>query len=613
MIKNKLLNIDLNHPKTFITFCLLVPVIFGLVSLWLGPDSNWDLRNYHLYNAYSLLNGKLHMDLAPAGMQTYFNPVLDVPYYLMSLYMKAPFVGFFMGALHGANFILLAGICYKALPDLPVEDRFRIPLLLSVFGCLTANFLSGIGNSMGDGTTSIFVLASLLTVLHGWAGLSSRGIQALVTVAIAGLFAGLGAGLKLTNVIYAAALCISFFVIPLSWITRLRLAFVFGVGVLAGLGVTGGYWFYEMWHSFGNPLFPQFSAFFPNALTRSISIGDTVWLPKNIIEIIFWPFLFSFDAKRVGQIALHQFIWPVVYVIFWCWIVAVLVRAKTQHPANGMSPSSKYVVAVGAIGYVLWMKIFSIQRYLVPIELCTPLLVFILLTQLTNYKKARKLTIRILITTSAIVLLGGVGTWGHASSWSEKMFSIDLPLLDVPDRTVVILAGGDPPFGWVAAQFPPSVAFVQVQGSFPESNPEFGRRIHSMVKKLGGAVFAIVPAQNQPRRINQLVKAREVTSRLGITSSKTGCAALRWVAVNLRLRIAVTVYDKPVDETKCSLDMLASEGVDVDARNREYVLVADKKVAMYGYTIDSDSCKVYAAYIGKGGVPFQWCKLLPHR
>jgi len=38
-------------------------VMGGLVSVWLGQDKNWDLLNYHLYNAWALLNGRLHVDL----------------------------------------------------------------------------------------------------------------------------------------------------------------------------------------------------------------------------------------------------------------------------------------------------------------------------------------------------------------------------------------------------------------------------------------------------------------------------------------------------------------------------------------------------------------------
>ena len=63
------------------------PVDFpALVSLLRGQDTNWDLRNYHLHNAWALIEGRVGVDLAPAQMQSYFAPLLDVPYFLLVQY-----------------------------------------------------------------------------------------------------------------------------------------------------------------------------------------------------------------------------------------------------------------------------------------------------------------------------------------------------------------------------------------------------------------------------------------------------------------------------------------------------------------------------------------------
>src|SRR5438270_12031516 len=56
---------------------------FACVALLLGRDTNWDLRNYHFYNAYALLEGRLWRDLAPANAQAFLHPGLDVPFYLL--------------------------------------------------------------------------------------------------------------------------------------------------------------------------------------------------------------------------------------------------------------------------------------------------------------------------------------------------------------------------------------------------------------------------------------------------------------------------------------------------------------------------------------------------
>ena len=54
------------------------------VALALGRDANWDLRNYHLYNPYALLEGRWNLDLAPAGLHSFLHPGLDAPFYLLT-------------------------------------------------------------------------------------------------------------------------------------------------------------------------------------------------------------------------------------------------------------------------------------------------------------------------------------------------------------------------------------------------------------------------------------------------------------------------------------------------------------------------------------------------
>src|SRR5690606_8703572 len=57
---------------------LVMAVLCALLSLLRGQDANWDLRNYHLHNAWSWLHGRFALDLAPAQLQSYFIPLLDL-------------------------------------------------------------------------------------------------------------------------------------------------------------------------------------------------------------------------------------------------------------------------------------------------------------------------------------------------------------------------------------------------------------------------------------------------------------------------------------------------------------------------------------------------------
>ena len=48
-----------------------------------GVDTNWDLRNYHLYDPHAWWTGRMAIDIAPAQLQTWHNPLLDLPLYLI--------------------------------------------------------------------------------------------------------------------------------------------------------------------------------------------------------------------------------------------------------------------------------------------------------------------------------------------------------------------------------------------------------------------------------------------------------------------------------------------------------------------------------------------------
>lgn len=247
-----------------------MPVLLGLYSIWLDADANWDLYNYHLYNPFAWLHGKLSIDLAPADMQSYFNPLMDAVLFTLNPHVPSRLVGFLLGTLHGLTFVLATGIARCAWPCALETDRRRVTVLFAAAGTLmansagtfTANFLAGLGNSMGDDTTALFVLSGVLAVLSNWTRLSRSDSAGLAGSIGSGVLVGLGTGLKLTNAnaVFAISLCLSLLGYPMSLLARIRISFCFGLGVLSGIPITGGHWMVHMWTLFGNPLYPQFGA-----------------------------------------------------------------------------------------------------------------------------------------------------------------------------------------------------------------------------------------------------------------------------------------------------------------------------------------------------------------
>ena len=59
--------------------------------VWLGKDTSWDFRNYHWYIPYALLNGRMGIDVAVAHQASYYNPLLDVPFYWLAIHTTSWF------------------------------------------------------------------------------------------------------------------------------------------------------------------------------------------------------------------------------------------------------------------------------------------------------------------------------------------------------------------------------------------------------------------------------------------------------------------------------------------------------------------------------------------
>lgn len=66
-----------DYGKQLLTYWI-VPLLCALVSWQKGLDINWDVQNYHYYNAWAHLHDRYSIDLAPAGMQSFFNPLFDL-------------------------------------------------------------------------------------------------------------------------------------------------------------------------------------------------------------------------------------------------------------------------------------------------------------------------------------------------------------------------------------------------------------------------------------------------------------------------------------------------------------------------------------------------------
>ncbi len=130
----------------------------------LGKDTSWDFRNYHWYAPYAFFHHREGFDVAVRHQASYYNPYLDIPFYLIARHTHSWLALGCLGAAQGANVVplyLMARACLT-IPDYKLGAGALA--LLGQFGALT---LSEFGTTYYDNVMSVFVFVGLaVLVVH---------------------------------------------------------------------------------------------------------------------------------------------------------------------------------------------------------------------------------------------------------------------------------------------------------------------------------------------------------------------------------------------------------------------------------------------------------------
>ena len=586
---NRLLSNSRNNQL----FYLLALVFFGLWSMLLGQDRSFDLAGYHLYNGFSFLHKKLEIDFAPAGVQSYLNPLLDFIFYYLNSNLKPSFFGFLMGFIHGFNFLLISQIVEILLRPYKVDAKERILIVLT--SVLSCNFLAGLGNSSGDNTLSILILTSIFILLKNIE--SNKSHLEYKPIFFSGFLIGIATALKLTNGIYAPAFIVAMLSMNLLFKRKLLLSFFFGFSVILGFLIFGGGWHLKIWSMFHNPIFPYFSNLFKNNFSAYTNPTSS-WLPKNVWELIFWPFIFSLNYHRVGEGSFHQILWPFFYtLVFITLIRSILVNFSKGKKKIILKPSERFILIFSLSAYILWVKFFCVIRYIVSIELLLPVIIFILLKSLTSKISFSNHIKNFCFSSIFITLLGGYSTWGH-TKWTDIPFNVEMPKESFSKNTLVIFAGGAP-ISWMGTQFPETISFVKL-GIF--NIEEFLRRKNNLENY---EIYTMFGGYYNWREDN-VKKWNGYLDNVGLLSSRTKCMHLQNFIQQIKFRGKIVM----ISENSCYLSLKDSDSLDSNYANLAFISDAEKDISKHGFHIQNQSCSLHNAYLGSQKWKFIWCKTL---
>ncbi|MCZ8165750.1 hypothetical protein [Silanimonas sp.] len=576
--------------------CVVACALAAMVSLLLGQDANADLRNYHLYNGWAALYSRLSIDLAPAQMQSYFVPWLDVGYYLVAVKGSAMLAGIVLGAWHGLVFAAVAAVAWQVLEG--DQRRSRLVPMLAFAGCCSAVFLAELGNTMGDNTTAPLVLAAVALTIRAVKSQSSATLHWLV----AGLLLGLALGLKLTNAIYALGLGVAVLTGRPGWRRRFADATLLTVVTTIVFGVVAGPWFFQVWSQFGNPLFPQFNTWFQAPLAQPIGVADLRWLPDGVLQAVLWPIWITLNPREISESAMPQLAWAALYLLGIAAAFIALMRrfgpGRSQPSAPvGFAIAERMLLVFVAVSFLAWMWMFSIHRYLAALEALAPLAIWLLALRVFPAASARQWGARI-VTACVFVAVLGWNTWGN-NGWDRHGFFVETPPMRGPERATVLLVGGYPQ-AWRVPFLPAKATYASVGTNFPAS-PAYSLRVNETIAERGGEIFAMFPAE-ESRFSARLVKINRWAKRLGLTSGD--CGVLGRFAKPGRFELRAAVGDVP-----CQLVLAAAAEEARERGNQALIHNASELLRAHGLSLRPGSCAVLDSRIGDEGYPFRWCEV----
>lgn len=500
---------------------LLVALVTGaLLSVANGLSNGWDLINYHLYNPWALFHHRQDIDLFAAGIQGYFDPLLDIPYYLVA-YVWLPNEPYIVAALTGLPYgllaffaLLLARSVLKELAGHNVVARTVTILAVVVMAVSGVSTWSQAFTTTNEVLVSTVVLGAVILLVQSFGRLSTRPLRWKRALGI-GVLLGCAAGLKLTAVFYTPAGTLLVLAASPSWKSTVRNGAIFVAGWTAAFAMLYGPWAVHLYASTGNPFFPMFNHFFRSPLASVNDLSrDSRFLPGGAMEWLFAPFYWLNDnTYTVFPLQFRDVRFALAYVLGPIIVLTTLIARYQKDEGKRKAPRPLLALfAFWFISYAVWLPLFSMLRYAIVLEISSAILAAGAILYLTKLLLPRLGDI--LPMALMIVLAAGVMGFANIPSYDgvplqTPVFGSHAPRLG--PKPLVILA--EQPMGLLAPLIQranPEASFIGMGSCFTRNDwcyngfyeYALGDRMRDMISRHKGVMYVAyytdrVPALTQ--------------------------------------------------------------------------------------------------------------------
>jgi hypothetical protein len=504
------------------------------LAVHLGQTAHWDLRNYHLYNAWAFWHDRAALDVIPAQLQSHFNPLLHL--FTHALYQAlAPWQSAaVLGLLQGLNAVPLYFIARRLLPDAWRGKHDGCALACALVGACSATQISQLGASSGDNMVSLPLLAALALTLpraqpHRWA------------MPVAGALLGAAAGLKLTAAPMALGVLLAVTLVRAPYESRAHRSLMPTIGAVLGFAVTAGWWHALLWQRTGNPLFPFFGSVFDSAQIPPFPLRDLRFVAHTAWDALFRPWIGTADWRVASELRFRDLRLPLLWcvLLLWPWWSARW-RARIDAPL-------RTALLALVLGYAGWVVLFGIHRYVAAWEMLAPILCVALLARCWPSVRLSRVALALMLMT--LVPSTNPPNWDRVP-FGAQFLSVQWPrTFDAED---LIVSAQDEPLGYLATTLPQTTGWVSVSSNMHGRDYPVYALDHRVAQRLdahAGRLWLVRRAV-APQRIAY------VLGRYGLTLREGSCAPIR---SNLEPTIVAALELCALDRSRSAREALARD------------------------------------------------------
>jgi hypothetical protein len=506
-----------------------------LLSFLLGKDMNWDTLDYHFYAGFSALHGRFGMDYFAAGSQSYFNPYVYVPFYLLaSSRLPAFAVASILAIVQSGLLWLTYELALQAAPTEAGRSRIGIAICSALFAFADPITLNLFGSSYADMLTAELVLAGWLLLV------AAVRVPSIGRVVAAGLLLGAASALKLTNSVHALSAGVLLLFVPLPWSGRVRHIAAFGASLVVCFLLVCLPWSLRLGQHFGNPLFPLLNGIFRSPQFPTARMLDYRFIPDSLADALWRPFAI---AKPEFMVDDEQQAPDIRYAVLLVAAILLLSRWAWSRYRNGHSgsiPQSRRragggvrsLVALGVaftVDWMLWLTASGNGRYFIPMACIAGILAIVLVWQLFAIPRIRIYLLTLILGAQCLQLYLGT-TYRVHIPWDGPWFDVRLPA-NFPRVPTLYLSFGVQSNAFVVPFLPPGSGFVNIGGDYPlGADGANGAAVAALIHEYWPRVRVLArdgrAPHERPPTISGMTAAADVLMAFALRPTGSGCSTI---------------------------------------------------------------------------------------